>query len=117
LRVRAQDASGDFTFGQSASNFLVDSPAAVGQLVLTRLLLMQGEWFLDTTEGTPYATQILGPRTTSLYDQAVRSRILATTGVTGIAAYASILDPATRGLSVQATIDTTFGQTKIAAVL
>jgi hypothetical protein len=117
MRVRAQDSSGDYSFGHSASNFLIDSPTAVGQLVLTRLLLMQGEWFLNTSEGTPYATQILGPRSTSLYDQAVRQRVLATSGVTGIAAYASILDPASRKLSVQMTIDTSFGRTKVQAVL
>jgi hypothetical protein len=124
--VRAQDSAGDYTFGQSQSNFLIDSPAAVGQLVETRLLLLAGEWFLNTGEGTPYGSQILGPRTASLYDQAIRQRVLQTTGivngvntalVTSIVAYASVLDPATRKLSVQMTIDTTFGQTKVQAVI
>lgn len=113
MRVRAQDASGDYTFGQSSANFLVDSPAAVAQLVQTRLLLVAGEWFLDTSAGTPYSTEILGPHRQSLYDQAIRQVVLRTPNVSGIADYASILDPATRALSVRMTIDTSFGTTEV----
>jgi hypothetical protein len=65
MRYRTLDANGDYTFGQNGANFLVNSPAAVGQAVLTRVKLMQGEWFLDQTAGTPYDTEILGAGTES----------------------------------------------------
>jgi hypothetical protein len=117
MRYRALDADGDFSFGLGSANFLVDSPEAVAQLVLTRLRLMTGEWFLDTTEGTPYATEILGSGTSSTRDLAVQERILETQGVTGIADYASVVDPSTRAFTVAATIDTIYGQTTITAAL
>jgi hypothetical protein len=78
---------------------------------------MTGEWFLDTTEGTPYATEILGSGTSSTRDLAVQERILETQGVTGIADYASVVDPSTRAFTVAATIDTIYGQTTITAAL
>ncbi len=113
MRVRAQSASGDYTFGQGGANFLVNSPAAVGQLMSTRLKLLQGEWFVDITDGTPYSTQILGTGTRLLYDNAVQQRILGTPGVIGIAAYASSVNTTTRQLVVQATVDTLYGQITI----
>lgn len=106
-RVRALSATGDYTFGQGSANYLVNSSAMVAQNVQTRLLLMQGEWFLDITEGTPYATAILGKGTKSLYDQAIKTRILGTFGVNSIVEYSSELQ--NRLLSVTATIDTIYG--------
>lgn len=117
MRYRALSPSGDYTFGQGRANFLVNSPATVAQAVLTRLLLLQGEWFLDTSDGTPYATQVLGTGTQATRDQAIKSRVLDTQGVTGIVAYASQVNADTRGFSVQMTIDTTYGQTQVTAAL
>lgn len=117
MRYRAMDADRDYTFGRGRNNFLVNSPATVAQAVLTRLLLMTDEWFLDLTEGTPYATQILGKYTEGTRDMAIRSRILDTQGVTGIVAYNSIVDREQRTFTVSATIDTLYGQTQLQAVL
>jgi hypothetical protein len=109
MRVRAQSADGDYTFGQGQANFLIDSPEAVAQVIKTRLLLMTGEWFLDTTDGTPYATQILGTGTSSTRDLAVKRRILQTPGVKQITSYSSsVVD---RKFSVSVTVDTIYGQT------
>jgi hypothetical protein len=115
MRYRALSATGDYTFGAGGANFLADSPACVGQAVLTRLRQLQGEWFLDTTDGTPYAGQVLGAGTRPTYDQVIRRRILETPGVTGIARYSSSLEG--RRLSIAATIDTAYGQTSISQVL
>jgi hypothetical protein len=115
LRIRADDANGDYLFGQGNVEFLVDSPAAVAQYVKSRLALAAGEWFLDLTEGTPYGTRILGEGTRPLYDQAIRDRILNTPGVTRIDEYVSILSG--RSLSVTATITTQFGQIQFEQVV
>jgi hypothetical protein len=115
MRYRALTPDGDMTFGASQSDFLINSPEAVGQAVLTRLRQLRGEWFLDVRDGTPYATEILGSNTQNSRDRAVRQRILGTQGVTAITLYASqVLG---RAFSVQATVDTLYGQTTVKAVL
>ncbi|WGS52665.1 hypothetical protein LFL96_31260 [Paraburkholderia sp. D15] len=117
MRYRALDANGDYSWGQGPANFLVDSPEAVAQLVLTRLNLKTGEWFLDTTEGTPYDSAILGAGTASTRDLAIQQRILDTQGVTGITDYASAVSPVNRAFVVAATIDTIYGETTFSTVL
>lgn len=116
MRYRALDANGDYSFGHGSADFLVDTPATVAQAVDTRLLLMEGEWFLDDTEGTPYATEILGTHTQGTYDQAIRQRVLETEGVTGIVSYSSTLNRGTRALAVSVTINTEFGPATVNTV-
>lgn len=111
MKYRALTAGGDYTFGQGSATFLVDSPEAVGQAVQTRLGLWSGEWFLDTDEGTPYLSQILGVSAQSAYDLAIQERILGTAGVVAIDEYASSLQE--RKLSVTATISTVYGSATI----
>jgi hypothetical protein len=117
MRYRKLDANGDYVFGGSANDFLVNSPEAVAQAVLTRLRLIQGEWFLDTTAGMPWPTQVIGKYTTGTADAAIRACILGTTGVTEITAYSSSIDSTTRKLTVTATITTLYGPTTIETTL
>jgi len=111
MRVRALDPNGDMTFGYSGQAFLINSSAAVAQGVKTRLGLWQGEWFLDLNEGTPYLTQVVGTHGINLYDQAITTRILGSTGVLALTTYSSDLDRVTRALTVQAAVSTVFGDT------
>ncbi len=117
MRYRTLSATGDYVFGAGRAEFLVDIPNTVGQAVKTRLGLAVGEWFLDTEEGTPYATQILGTGTTTLYDQAIQERILATQGVVSIEEYASVLDRSTRNLHVDVLINTIYGEVQVSTSL
>ena len=117
MRYRMLDNAGDYTFGKGPANFHKDTPAAVGQAVITRLKLIKGEWFLDTTRGTPYSTQILGAGTIAKYDTAIQSVISATFGVTGIVSYSSQVEPKTRRATVQCTISTIYGQTSFQTAL
>ena len=114
MRNRALSPTGDFQFGLSDVQFLVNSPEAVAQAVKTRLDLHTGEWFLDLLEGTPYETKILGEGTQSVYDQTIQERILGTDGVIAITEYASVLDE-NRKLTVSATVTTIYGRTTIQA--
>lgn len=113
MRYRTLDANGDYTFGQNGANFLVNSPEAVAQAVLTRLKLIQGEWFLDNTAGVPYNTEILGAHTQSTRDLALQTVIPGTEGVNEILEYASYLNPTTRAFTWAATIDTDYGTTTV----
>jgi hypothetical protein len=115
IRYRTLSPEGDYTFGQGASEFLIDTPEAVIQAVKTRLALWAGEWFLDLTEGTPYLTDILGVGTQATYDTAIQERILGTPGVAAISDYSSSL--VGRRLSVSAKVKTIFGDHNFSGVI
>ncbi|KVP84559.1 hypothetical protein WJ95_20585 [Burkholderia ubonensis] len=117
MRYRKQDADGDYVFGGGDADFLVNTPETVAQAVLTRLRLLRGEWFLDTTAGMPWATDVLGKYTSGTYDAAIRQCILGTQGVTEITNYSSSVEPETRKLSVTATINTIYGDTTVKTTL
>lgn len=118
FRYRALDPSGDMQFGRGGALFLVDSPAAVAQSILTRLNLWQGEWWLDLSEGTPWAQSVLGkPVGPGLPDAAIRARILGTPFVTRIDSYSAAYDSTARSLTINATVDTSFGQVIVTAAL
>ena len=114
MRYRPLSAAGDYTLGQP---FLTNSPAAVAQAVLTRLKLWLGEWFVDTSDGTPYLQQILGERIGKSPDAAVKLRILGTPGVTAINTYSSSYNGQTRTFTVTANVQTQFGATSIVTTL
>ncbi|KVE37668.1 hypothetical protein [Burkholderia sp. BDU5] len=117
MRYRKLDADGDYVFGGGDADFLVNVPEAVAQAVQTRLRLLRGEWFLDTTVGMPWATDVLGKYTSGTYDAAIRQCILGTQGVTEITNYSSSVDSETRKLSVTATINTIYGDTTVKTTL
>lgn len=108
--------NGDMTFGSQQANFLRDSAQTVAQAVVTRLNLWLGEWFLNTTEGTPYSQAALGKYTTATIEPAIRSRILETEGVTSIESFGIQFDPDTRKVEIQASINTIYGATIIEGV-
>ncbi len=110
MRVRKVDETGDMVFGGNQAAFHRDAPEAVAQVVESRLQLWERQWYLDLGEGTPYETQVLGKRTETLRDPALRARILDTPGVTEIVRYESVLNRDTRGFAVAATIATAFSR-------
>lgn len=113
MRYRKLDANDDYSFGSGQLDFYRDVPEAVGQAVKTGLLLWLGEWFLDTSKGTPYMQGVLGkyPKTTA--DITIQDQTLGITGVTGIASYESVLNTDSRGLDVSLTVDTIYGPTPV----
>lgn len=113
MRNRQMDASGDFTFGSGRTLFMVDSPAAVAQAVLTRMRLYAGEWFLDSREGLDKA-RILGYGTQGTRDAEVQRRMQGTPGVLRVTSYSSSIDGA-RNFRAAATLDTIYGAATIEA--
>lgn len=107
------DSDGDMVFGGGKADYLVDTPEVCAISVRTRLALQLGDWFTDTTDGTPYSTKVLGERTKGLIDAAIKARILGTKGVTQIKNYTSGVDVDTRAASVQANLDTIYGSTSM----
>ena len=115
MRYRALTPDGDMTFGRGAANFLVNSPECVAQAVLTALRLIQGEWFLDTSAGVPYSTQVLGNVRKAEADQTMQQAMLGVQGVTEIVSYSS--DVTARKFSLTATLNTLYGAVTIQTVV
>lgn len=113
MRYRAMSPSGDYIFGPG-SYFLVNSPEAVAQAVQTRMTLYVGEWFLDTREGLDKSL-ILGNNTAATRDPEIQQRILGTAGVKSLLSYQSSVDEQ-RNFTVQAVIDTIYGEATIQQV-
>ena len=117
MRVRKLDADDDVMFGEGLNSFAIDTPEAVRLAVLTRLMMGEGEWFLDTDDGTAWRTRVLGKHTQDTRDAVIRARILQTEGVISLVAYNSVVDPATRSFTVACIIDTVYGQATIQEAL
>jgi hypothetical protein len=113
MKYRALDKNGDFVFGAGQGEFLVNTAETVAQAVMTRLWLWQGEWFLDTSKGMPWMTQVVGKMPRNTRDTAIRTEVINTIGVKSILAYDSRYDPHARMLIVRMTIDTLYGAATI----
>lgn len=115
MRYRALSPTGDYVFGKTT--WYVNSPPAVEQAIQTRLRLWLGEWFLDTSDGTPYLTQILGERHGKNPDAAIKQRILGTPGVSQLLSYSSSFNAPTDGvprtLTVNALVQTIYSVTPV----
>ncbi|MET3654099.1 hypothetical protein [Dyella japonica] len=117
MRYRKLDANGDYVFGHGQSDFYRDQPEAVAQAVQTRLELFSGEWFLDTSAGLPWRTQVLGKYTQNIRDFVIKQQIVNTQGVQSLDSYSSSVDPNTRRFSVSASITTIYGPATVETTL
>lgn len=113
MRNRKLSPTGDYSFGNGLGDFYIDTPAAVGQAVGTRLKLWLGEWSFDTSQGTPYLDGILGKHNQADADQTIQTIVNETTGMVDIQKYQSTVDTVKRNLSVQMNIDTIYGPTVV----
>jgi len=110
ITVRALDANGDPLQGNGQNNFLSDV-YAVAQIILTRLKLFQGEWWLNLNDGLPLFQSILGSsgssRNIEIITNLISSRISQTPYVTGIVSFEVTFT--NRQLLYSGTISTQFG--------
>lgn len=113
MKYRREDENGDYTFGQGDNTWLINSPEAVAQAVKTRFLLWYGQWFLNTTEGTPWLQSVLSKQNPETYNLAIRRRILETRGVNSIIAFETTLNTSSRRVIFTATINTLYGTTTV----
>lgn len=114
---RRLDPTYDYSFGQSKQDFLTGVDA-VAQAIKTRLFLLFGEWWEDTSDGLPLWQSILAapgaPKNKRIADSLIKARIIGTPNVTGIINFSSTFDSNTRAYSFQATVNTLFGKVQIA---
>lgn len=115
MKVRKLSANGDYVLGHGTTDFLQNTAEAVAQSVMTRLALWQGQWFIDTDEGTPWLQGILGKG--DFAESLVKERILATQGVLSISEFESILNPDTRSMTITVTIETEYGSATLGTTI
>ena len=75
---------------------------ATRQGVLRRLRLFVGEYFLDSTAGTPWFDEILGKSERDIAELALRGRIATSPGVVAISEFRMNFEPRYRRLRVEA---------------
>jgi len=111
MTVRKLDENGDIV--TSGVQFIATRDE-IAQTVSTRLKLFLGEYFRDTTDGTPWFESILGKGTSlSNKESIIRNRILRTPGVIRLTSFSADFDLATRRYSVQAGILTQYGDSTV----
>lgn len=113
MRIRAMTSSGDYQWGNSQLDFLVDSSAAVAQLVRTSLLLWLGEWSFDTSQGMPWLESVLGKHSKENADLAIQNYVLGIDGVIDITEYSSTVNPKGRAFVDVLTIQTQFSENPV----
>lgn len=117
---RRLDDNGDFILGGGDSEFLSDVEA-VAQAIITRIKLLQQEWWENLIEGTPLWQRILGSPAGEASIKAIDSilikRIIDTQKVNEVKSYESSFDPQTRKYTFQATVNTEYGIVEIEEVL
>lgn len=102
----------DPLWGQGQRNFITDIDA-VGQAILTRLKLFQGEWWSDQQDGTPYWQQIMGQgasqRQQNKISLILQQRIFNTPYVLSLGRVIATFDSKSRTFSFYAEVNTQFG--------
>jgi hypothetical protein len=108
MRVRRVDQNGDWTFGAGRASY-ADRSESVAQRVKSRLLSLEGDWFLNLSHGLPWFDLIERPADLARVERAVKGQILRTDGVSKITAFAMAADPITRRLTITTTIIDIYG--------
>lgn len=94
---------------------LLDGAPRVAQQVKVTLQAFLGEYDFDLGFGVPWRQRILGVMPANPRDaqDVIQASILGVLDVTGINAFSGIFDRGSRGLSLSAGLDTSFGPTAV----
>lgn len=116
ISVRALDANHDPMWGQGQSNFLTDINA-VAQIIQTRLLLLQGEWWANLNEGLPVLQTMLGVggsgKNVEPVILAIQQNIAGAPYVNSVGEIQTVYDPAARSFEFTCNVYTAFGQIQV----
>lgn len=116
ITVRALSPTGEPLQGNGQANFLSDIDA-VAQIIRTRLLLLQGEWWEDLTDGTPLFQSVLGGAADERSQEAAAlvftARVLGSPYVDSVSNVTTAWNSATRSFSFTQQANTAFGSITI----
>lgn len=108
ITVRANDASGDWTWGRGKNDYLTRNNA-IGQNIQTRLLSFLGDCFFKVTDGIDWFTFLgsKGAQNQTALNLAVNATILNTEGVVSLVQSALSIDSA-RKITISYTVTTIY---------
>lgn len=114
----ALDSNHDLHVGNRNGVAIASDADAVVQGVKTRLLLFRGEWWLDTSAGTPWFETVFtgSGQDVRRIEQAMKRQIRDTPGVEGITSFAITYDPETREITISFEVDTIYGPSGLVEV-
>lgn len=116
IAMRNLGPNRDPLYGGGFNNFLYDLDA-VAQLIQTRLLLFEGEWWQDLTDGLPLFQSILGVagagKNSAAVSQLIQKRILGTPFVESLSDVQTSYQPTQRTFVFQCFVQTTFGTLQV----
>lgn len=99
IGLAVDPSTNDLYLDSTGALATVEDAHAVGQHVRQRLKTFAQEWFLDTTAGVPWLTDILGRGyDPALAEAVIKAEILDTDGVTEISRFSVRFDRAKRHL-------------------
>lgn len=85
IGLAIDQATQDVYLDNAGNLVMVRNAEAVGQHVRQRLMTFEGEWFLDTTVGMTWLTEVMGRQyDPALAEALVKAHIMATDGVISI---------------------------------
>ena len=103
---------------QNGDIMMIDDAARIAQQILITLRFWYGEWFLNTTEGTPYLEYILVKQPNmSHIRQILTEQIQSVEGVKAVTDMELAFDQRERHLLVEYTADTDYGLVTDQAIL
>lgn len=105
----------DLYLDESNQLAIVKDQTAIGEHARQRLKTFHGEWFLDTTAGVSWLSDIMGLQyNPALAEAVVKAEILNTSGVTSINTFSIGFDQSKRNLIVKdIEITTNYGEVKL----
>lgn len=77
-------ATGDLAISGGRLRLTEPGAESVAQKLRVRLRLFRGEWFMDTSVGVPYYTDVLGRHPLSAVEALLRQAIVTCPGVLGL---------------------------------
>ena len=111
MKYRKLDENGDSTFGHQ---IFYNDREAVAQAIITRLRLLYGEWWENTSDGLPLFERILGAyggeEARQAVDLIISTRIQDTANVKKLITYESTFNPNTRAYEAYCLVDSAFGE-------
>lgn len=103
---------------QNGDVLMIDDSERVAQQILITLRFWYGEWFLNTTEGTPYLEYILVKQPNMAHiRQILTEQIQSVEGVKAVTNMELTFDQRERHLLVEYTADTDYGLVTDKAIL
>ncbi|WP_308568054.1 hypothetical protein [uncultured Providencia sp.] len=108
MKVRRLDDNHDWTFGNGRADYATMSEA-ISQSVLTKLLSLRHDWFLDLEHGLRWLDYLKKNPNLIAMESAIKSQILNVDGVVRITAFDIQLNPDPRKFTISATYIDIYG--------